>query len=151
MAALKQPVYFDTSVLIAGLVAQHPRHASAEPLLNQTIKSARHQAVISAHGLAEIYSVLTRAPEPIHLHPAEAWRILELSILPAFDVVSLSAGEYLSLLAECAHAGLGGGAVYDMLHLYAARKAQCRRLYTFNVRHFRELSPQDWQDRIVSP
>ncbi len=35
--------------------------------------------------------------------------------------------------------GLTGGIIYDALHLEAARKAGCARIYTYNLAHFRAL------------
>ena len=43
-----------------------------------------------------------------------------------------------------------GARVYDALHLQCAKKAGCDRIYTFNVRHFRQLAP-DWAEQIAAP
>jgi predicted nucleic acid-binding protein len=52
---------------------------------------------------------------------------------------------------ECATSGWTGGAIYDALHIRAAKKARCERLYTFNVRHFRAMAGDGFQDRISAP
>jgi len=113
--------------------------------------SQAHQGYISAHGLAEVYAVLTRAPFVPPIYPSEAWQILDCSILPHVDIVVLAAAEYKELVRKCAEEGQIGGRVYDEIHLRCARKAGCDRLYTFNVRDFRALAAEDFRDRICSP
>jgi predicted nucleic acid-binding protein len=39
--------------------------------------------------------------------------------------------------------GLASGIVYDALHVMAARKASCSRIYTQNLDHFRPLCPPE--------
>ncbi len=113
--------------------------------------SRKESAALSAHGLAELYSVLTRAPSPLLITALECWRMIEAGLLPYLELVSLTANEYKQVVEECSKSGLVGGRVYDMIHIRAARKAGCTRLYTFNVKHFREIAPQDMRDLITSP
>jgi predicted nucleic acid-binding protein len=113
--------------------------------------AGRNRGYVSAHGLAETYSVLTRTPFTPPLYPSEAWTILERSILPYFTVVPLDADEYQEVLREAAVRGWAGGRVYDLLHLKCAQKERCDRIYTFNVRHFREMAPASLRDKICSP
>ncbi len=94
--------------------------------------------------------MLTRAPLTPPVYPGEAWQILEKDVFPHFKVISLPTGEYRKTLASCAAAGWSGGRIYDALHLAAARRAKCERIYTFNVRHFRELAA-DLAGRICAP
>jgi len=143
-------VFLDTSVLVAALVQDHPHHGPAVALLVAT-KAKEIQACISAHALAELYAVLTRTPFSPPIYPAEARQMIEQTVLPLADVVALSATEYRRVMAECADAGWTGGAIYDAIHLRAARKAGCERLYTFNVRHFRALASEEFRGRISAP
>jgi predicted nucleic acid-binding protein len=53
--------YFDTSVLVAAAVGRHPHNAPALSELEALI-TGKHQGYVSAHGLTEVYSVLTRTP-----------------------------------------------------------------------------------------
>ncbi len=135
-------VYIDTNVLVAASVQAHPHHAQSFDLVNN-VKDGRLRGCISTHGLAEFYSVLTRAPFSPRVHPAEAGRFLEDNIAPHFELVTLSGDDYKQVLNASAKAGLVGGVVYDALHLRCARKAECDRIYTFNVKDFRAIAPDD--------
>ena len=57
-------VLFDTSVLVAAVLRQHPAHPEAAAWL-QAVKSEERSGVVAAHSIVELYSVLTRLP----LHP----------------------------------------------------------------------------------
>jgi predicted nucleic acid-binding protein len=142
-------VYCDTSVLVSASILAHPHHAQARALLKQ-VQSGKLQGVISAHGTAEFYAVLTRVPLSPPIYPSEAWRLLAENILPHFDIAALSAAQYSSVLRQAAEKGWTGGLVYDALHLAAATGNRCKRIYTFNLRHFLQLAP-DLQDAICSP
>lgn len=142
-------VYFDTSVLIAALLGNHPHNAVAQAALKQ-VRDRKAQGWISAHGTAEFYAVLTRLPLTPPIYPSEAWTLLDREILPYFKLASLSAQEYRNTLRLCAASGWPGGRIYDALHLAAARKARCEWIYTFNLRHFRDLAV-DLADRIRTP
>lgn len=142
-------VYLDTNVVVARLVKGHVHQVNADKLLQQ-VQSRRWTPVIVAHGLAEIYSVLTRAPFQPRITPAEAWEMLERNVLPRFEIEALSRSEYSRIIKDCAAQGLGGGRIHDALHIAAARKAGCGRIYTFDVAHYRQLAP-DLLDRIMSP
>jgi predicted nucleic acid-binding protein len=142
-------VYFDTSVLVAAVVEGHPHHDPAWLVWEHATDRGR-QAFISAHGIAEVYAVLTRTPFVPRVHPGEAWRILEETVLPSVKVIALTAHEYRNTVRTCAQEGWTGGLVYDALHLRCARKAACGRIYTFNLRDFHLLAP-DLKDKICAP
>ncbi len=143
-------VYVDTNILIAASVQAHPHHAQAFDLVSN-VRDGLLQGCISTHGLAEFYSVLTRAPFSPRVHPAEAGRFLEDNIIPYFELVALSSDDYKEVLNASAKAGLVGGMVYDALHLQCARKVGCDRIYTLNVKDFRTLATDDLEDKISAP
>jgi predicted nucleic acid-binding protein len=142
-------VYCDTSVLVAASISSHPHNAQSLALLKQ-VRGGKLEAVISAHGTAEFYAVLTRAPLTPPVYPSEAWRLLAENILPHFEMIALSAAQYRSVLRQAAEKGWTGGLVYDALHLACAASARCKRIYTFNLRHFLQLAPH-LQNEICSP
>jgi predicted nucleic acid-binding protein len=142
--------YFDTSVLVPAAVKAHPHNAAALAILEELV-ARKHLGVISAHSLTEVYSVLTRTPFKPPLHPSEAWQIIEQMILPHMEQVTLTAKEYREVVLRCAASGWAGGKVHDSVHLRCAQKADCDRVYTFNVKDFRLLAPAGFADKISAP
>lgn len=142
-------VYVDTNIVVADAIEGHAHHANAVHFFRE-VQTRRWTPVISAHGLSEIFSVLTRTPYQPRISAAAAWQILEENVLQSFEVETLTRTEYVRAIKECAAQGWSGGLVYDALHVATARKAGCSRLYTFDVPHFRRLAP-DLVDRILSP
>ena len=113
------------------------------------VQNKKLQGYISTHGLAEFFSVVTRAPLQPPIYPSEAWQLLITNILPNFKLIALDANLYREVLQNAAAKGWAGGLIYDALHLAAADSVVCQRIYTFNLRHFQILASQD--QRICSP
>jgi predicted nucleic acid-binding protein len=134
-------VYFDSAVLIAGSVMDHPHHHPAAAAL-ALVRDKKIEGWLTTHAMAEVYAVLTRTPFTPRVSPSEAWQLLTQNILPHFEVTVLSAKDYQDAIHGCATQGWTGGRVYDPLHLRAAQKAGCDQIYTFNVRHFQQLAPE---------
>lgn len=142
-------IYVDTNIVVANVVESHIHHQPSTRLFDLVI-AGRHEAFISAHGLSEIFSVLTRTPFIPPLRPAEVWQILADDFLPVLNLVELSAVDYREIVRECAQSGFGGGRVHDVGHLRAAQKAACQRIYTFDVKAFQQLAP-NLSSRIMTP
>jgi predicted nucleic acid-binding protein len=128
-------VLLDTSVLIAAVVEMHEAHARAFVALDR-VQRGKDEGVVSAHTLAEMYAILTRAPAPLRHSPAQALLSIEENVLKHFEVLALNATDYAALIREVAMSGVQGGAVYDAILLKAAAKAQVDRVYTLNLKHF---------------
>jgi len=141
--------YYDTSVLVAVAVSHHPHHSAAMAAF-RLVLSGRHTGIVSAHGLVETYSTLTRLPVSPMIRPTEAYRYMTESVASKCEAVYLDAGDYLAMLEAAAKAGLRGGVVYDLLHLRCAEKASCNRIYTFNLAAFTRLAPH-LQQNILRP
>lgn len=62
------------------------------------------------------------------------------SIFPGWTVVDLTRDDYLKALELVASRGLSSGIIYDALHVTAALKAGCSRIYTYNIDHFSSLT-----------
>lgn len=142
-------VYLDTNMVVARVVASHSHNQNAVALFRQ-IKSRGWTPVMAAHGLSEMYSVLTRTPFQPRVSPAETWQILQENVLASFEIEALTRNDYSKIIKECAAQGWSGGRIYDAIHVHVARKAQCSRIYTFNVSHFRQIAP-DLHDKILAP
>jgi len=106
------PVAADTSVAVAYLMASHVAHAA----VRKAVQS--RTPVLTAHSLAETYSVLTRLPGDARLTPTDAATLIEQSFGRA---VLLPAQLARSIHRELSNRGIGGGAVYDALVAMAAR------------------------------
>lgn len=143
-------LFFDTSVLIAAVMAGHPRHRRAFAALEQ-VRAGEHEGCISQHTLAEFYAVLTAAPVTPRVHPAEALRILEDNLLPYFQVIPMDPADYVEVVREMAAFGWRSGRIYDALHMRCARKHPVDRVYTYNEKDYRACAPEDWKDRIGEP
>jgi predicted nucleic acid-binding protein len=65
-------------------------------------------------------------------------------------IVTLSEHDYFETVRKTAELGATGGRIYDALLVTAARKVEAKKVYTWNIRHFREIAP-DWARRIRRP
>lgn len=142
-------VMFDTSVLLPAIWAWHPAHSCCVPWLVASVQS-RVELYLSAHCLAETFSVLTRLPVAQRVAPPDAWRLLETSVLPHTKFVDLTASDYQTTLANLAHQGIGGGIVYDALIAAAAEKSEVDLLLTSNLHDFQRIWPNGLS-RLGSP
>jgi predicted nucleic acid-binding protein len=142
-------VFCDTTILVAGCVRKHPHFSRARAVL-ESIAANRDEGFISSHSVAEAYSALTSLPIVPRLLPVEAERILEVNIRPHFRAIALTNAMYFRAVKACVRQSLPGGKIYDALLLECARKAKCKRIYTFNVEDFRKLAP-DLAGTIVAP
>ncbi len=142
-------VLLDTSVLVAGMVEAHPQHERAFIWLKQAVDK-KIEGVVSAHTLAELYSVLTVLPLRPPISSADAVLLIRENVLAHFEVISLTGQEYGNLIEHLASQGISGGATYDGVILWAAKKAKVDWVVTFNVKDFRRLSGI-MAKKVVSP
>jgi len=141
-------VFFDTSVIVAAFVSAHPKHGDCLPWL-QKVKKSEITGIISAHSLLETYSVLTTLPLSPRINPSLAVNLIKENIISCFKIAEHKSGEYLKLLDDLALNELFGGASYDGLLLYAARKEKVDKILTLNLNDFIRAAPQ--LVRIISP
>lgn len=143
-------VFFDTSVLVAASVADHPHHARALPAL-QRVAMGQDKGFIGAHSIAESYAALTRVPVVPRIHPSEACRIIRDNILKTCSVVAADVAQYQEALIAVTDRGLPGAKIYDALLLACAARSGAERIYTFNLVDFRELARPDVLALIGAP
>lgn len=133
-------VFFDTSVLVPAVTDQLPNHKAALACLVSGIKGRGEEPMTSAHALAECYATLTALPLRRRITGPEALQLIEVNFVKRLRILSLSQVDTMQALRlTCASGGISGR-VYDALHVMAARKAGCARIYTYNISHFRELA-----------
>ena len=120
----------DTSVIIAALDGGDPDHAACRKLL----LSAKFS--IHGHALSEIFATLTGGRLAFRLSAKDAAAILRQQVAPRLSIITLDESDLLRAYEESTNRGIRGGAIYDYLHLTAARKAGASRLYTLNTTDF---------------
>ena len=130
----------DSSTLIAAMLPDHAHHGPAHAWLAQA-KLGDFDFYVSAHSLAEVYSVLTRLPRTPPITPPEAWRMLRENVCSCAKIVSLSGDDYVGLMIDLSQRGVRGGQVFDAIIARAAELAQIDQLVTLNDTHFRAVWP----------
>lgn len=123
----------DTSILVSSLIPDDPDHETCHRLLEGG------GLRIYLHAIAETFSTLTGGRESIRVDPATAAELIEQSIIPFVVTVPLPVREILNAVQTAHTCGVRGGAIYDFLHLAAARLARVDRVFTLNLRHFRSF------------
>lgn len=119
----------DTSVLVAAVLDYNEHHAACAAV----VRSGRHS--IHLHALSEIFATLTGGRLGFRVSPDKTVELIE-GLLPSVQVATLTEREHLAALRETAARGVRGGAIYDYLHLVAARKVKATRFYTLNLGNF---------------
>ena len=130
--------FFDTSVLVATVLAQHPHHSASLALYRHTEKRT---SICAAHSLAELYSTLTRLPGKHRMTTDQVLLFLE-DIRKRLTIVSLTEGDYYSTLSASAGEGVLGGTIYDAVIARCALKSNCDLIYTWNTADFNRLGTE---------
>lgn len=86
----------------------------------------------------------------VQLTPAEATQVIDANIVGRLQIIDLRLTDYQRALRNSQAVGARGGAIFDMLHLQAARRGAASRILTINVRHFQVFAP-DLKDIISLP
>jgi predicted nucleic acid-binding protein len=104
-------ILLDSSVLIPGLVASHPRHELCHPYL-QAAKARKFQAYLSTHSLAEVYAVITRLPVKPRPSPQQVQSLLE-DLLSYTNPVPLDSTDYTAAIGQMVTLNLPGEGIFD--------------------------------------
>jgi predicted nucleic acid-binding protein len=134
----------DSSVIVSALCAGDPDHHACRKVL----LASRHSVL--SHAFAETFSSLTGGRLGFRIPVSDAAGLLRLQIAPKLSSILLDESDLLAAFEEAEIRGVRGGAIYDYLHLIAARKAGAKHLYTLNLSDFRSFHrPGD--PEILSP
>lgn len=139
-------VAFDTSVIIASVVENHPDHARASWWLRAR---RRFERIASWHAYAEAWAVLTALPIEPRVSGEVAAAVLERT-RRSIAFVTLRSAAYTTAIARCNARGLRSGSVYDALHLVTAEAEAAELFLTFNVDDFTRLA-EPGGPRILAP
>ncbi len=140
---------FDTSVIVAALVPAHPSHARAFVWLD-AVATGQLEGAVSAHAIAETYSVLTKLPLRPAITPAQAGAMID-RLRPILSVISEDAAIVEAAVARCASVGASTGAIFDAVHVMTAESAKADVIVTFNEGHFRRLAVPATPRIVVPP
>jgi predicted nucleic acid-binding protein len=138
--------FLDTSVLVAAFWGDHPDHDSSLALFT---KMRPQTGACGIHSLAEVYAVMTALPVRPLLAAEQVYLFVE-QIPERLTIIALQQTDYLKTIRELADRRLASGRIYDALLLACARKSRAETIYTWNLKHFRQLAP-DLTDRIRTP
>jgi len=138
VAALTSP-FFDTSVLVAGLIELGAVGEHAQRIMTAVALNRVRGAETAWHCCLEFYAVSTRLPAELRLAPADAFRLVEEEIIGRFRVHQLAEGRRLSFLRDAVRDEVVGGRVYDAHIAEIARRAGAKIVVTDNRRHFATL------------
>jgi predicted nucleic acid-binding protein len=120
----------DSSIIVSALCASDPDHDACR----QVLLSGRH--FVLAHALTETFSTLTGGRLGFRIPASDAASLLRQQVVPKVRSVLLEADEILTAFEEAEARGVRGGAIYDYLHLVAARKAGVKKFHTLNLGDF---------------
>ena len=140
---------FDSSVLIAAIIEKHPNHEKAFYWLKEAVHG-KIGFLISAHTLAELFSVLTGMPASPKISPSQAKLLIEKNTGTA-KIIEINAKDYHNVISILAELNLSGGIIYDALAAYSARKAKADYILTFNENDFKKFEIKYDFPKIVSP
>ena len=129
-------VFFDTSVLLAGIIDFGPQSAPAQSILHRVAENAVPAPGTAWHCCLEFFSVATRLPPEYRLSPADAAQLLETEVFLRMTVHDLPSHERGGLLQRAAQDGMAGGRIYDAHIAEVARSAGAHVVVTDNRRHF---------------
>jgi predicted nucleic acid-binding protein len=126
-------VAVDSSILIAYLLSSDDQHHAASVLLK------KHRPFVHRYALSEAFSTLTGGKLRFRLTAREATDLMRDDIFPNVRITELDDTELLEAMALSQERGVRGGAIYDFLHLNAARKVQAARFYTTDINDFKAI------------
>jgi predicted nucleic acid-binding protein len=129
-------VFFDTSVLLGGLVDFGPQSAPAQSLLHEVAGKRVTAPTTAWHCCLEFFSVATRLPPEFRLVPTDAVRLLEEEVFARMAVHDLPGSGRIPMLRAAAGDAVAGGRIYDAHIAEVARAVGAEVVVTDNRRHF---------------
>lgn len=134
-------VFFDTSVLLAGLIELGATSEYPQKVLDQVAGGKVRRPQTAWHCCLEFYAVTTRLPEEFRLEPQEALRLIEEEVLARFQVHQLPPEARKGFFESAARDRIVGGRIYDCHIAEIAKGAKADIVVTENRRDFISLLP----------
>ncbi len=134
-------ILVDTSVLVAAMVTGHPAHEWALPWL-QRIRDRADIGFVSAHSIAELYSILSTLPVKPRIPPSTVKQMIQSNVFEICEIIPLSVQDYAMIIRHLAKSNIIGGVTYDAVILYTAFKIDIDRIITLNKKDFCRIYPE---------
>lgn len=131
-------IFFDTSILIAGMIEAHPMHEKSFSWLKRA-KAKEFDWGICSHTLAELYATLTAMPLRPRITPEIVINLIQDNIEGQAHVVTLTGRDYFEVIKKISKLNLPGAVIYDALIAQAAEKFKADHLLTNNQKDFSRL------------
>ncbi len=155
--ALVGPYFFDTSVLLAGLIDLGATARPAQRVFDAIADGRLSRPHTAWHCCLEFYAVSTRLPEEFRIIPADCWRLMEEEILARFEIHQLPKKAGKGFFEAAVADQMTGGRIYDAHIAEIARLAGVGTVVTDNRRHFtpllrhaiRVLGTEEFATRLV--
>jgi predicted nucleic acid-binding protein len=132
-------IFFDTTILLAGLIDMGPPSAASQQIMTAIARGTIKRPATSWHCCLEFYSVSTRLPPELRLSPHDAVRLSTEEILARFAIHDLPPSSRGDVLKEAAADSIAGGRIYDLHIATVARASGVKIIVTDNPRHFSSL------------
>ena len=128
-------ILYDTSILVASIVADHPKHDLCYQHFSNGLLGD-HKIYVCTHSIAETYSTLTKTLMKPRISPGAARQIIRDNIISKCNIVQLDQQDYENALDFSVDRGLSGATIYDILIFQSFKKVKANKIATLNVRHF---------------
>src|ERR1700678_803205 len=138
--------FFDTSVLVASFWRGHRDH---EASLKLVAAANKKKSACALHTLAEVYATMTALPVKGIIPPDQVLLFVQ-EVRDRCTIVTLSEEEYCDTIRQTAEREFTSGRIYDALLLRCAAKVRAGVIYTWNVKHFKVIDPQQ-ANKIKTP
>ncbi len=128
--------FFDTSVLLGGILDFGEKSAASQALMTAVAKGKFREPATAWHCCMEFYAVVTRMPAELRLSPREAALLVEEELFGRFQIRDLEPDARTQLMETAAAEAVTGGRLYDLHIGEIAWRSGARLLVTDNARHF---------------
>ena len=127
----------DSSVIVAGIHANHPFHAAAARWLVTSLSV--NELVVCHHTILEAYAVLTSLPGSYRVTPSEARDLLTATVKANMTVAGFAPGNTWQILESLVLRSVTGGRSYDAFVASVLHAHGVHSVATFNAKHFTGL------------
>jgi len=127
----------DSSVIVAGVHANHPLHAAAARWLVKALSV--DELVVCHHTILEAYAVLTSLPGSFRVTPSEARDLLTATVKGNMTVAGVEPGGTWQILESLVPQSVTGGRSYDAFVASVLHAHGVPAVATFNAKHFAGL------------